>query len=44
MKDAFRHMIEKKLKEKIHAELEKKQAQDSTFNREVNMRTAHREK
>jgi len=44
MRDGFRRMIEIKMKEKIQAELEKKQEEDSTFKREVTLRTAHREK
>lgn len=32
------------MKEKIHAELEKKHEEDSTYNREVTIRTAQREK
>ena len=44
MRDGFRRMIETKMKEKIHAELAKKQETDSVFDKEVNMRTAQREK
>ena len=44
MRDGFRRMIEKKMKEKIQSELEKKQQEDSTFNKEVQLRTAQREK
>jgi len=37
-------MIEKKMMEKLQAELAKKQEEDQTFKREVEMRTAQREK
>ena len=44
MQDAFRRMIEKKMLEKVQAELAKKQEEDEVFKREVQIRTAQREK
>ena len=44
MRDGFRRMIEKKMMEKLQAELAKKQEEDQTFKREVEIRTAQREK
>ena len=44
MRDGFRRMIEKKLREKIEVELKKKQEQDSVYAREVEARTAFRMK
>lgn len=43
MQDAFRRMIEKKMREQVQAELKKKQEEDSVFKKEVEMRTAARE-
>lgn len=36
-------MIEKKMLEKVQAELAKKQEEDAVFKREVEVRTYHRE-
>ena len=44
MQDAFRRMIEKKMLEKVNTELAKHQEQESAFKREVEIRTAAREK
>ena len=44
MQDAFRRMIEKKMLEKVQAELAKKQEEDEVFKREVQIHTAQREK
>jgi len=40
MQDAFRRMIEKKMYEKVHAELAKKKEEDETYKKEVEIRTA----
>lgn len=40
MRDGFRRMIEKKMKEKITAELEKKHQEDSEYSKEIKLRTA----
>lgn len=44
MQDAFRRMIEKKMLEKVQAELAKKHEEDEVYKREVQIRTAQREK
>ena len=44
MQDAFRRMIEKKMYEKVHAELAKKKEEDETYKKEIEIRTAQREK
>lgn len=43
MKDGFRRLIEKKLREKIETELAKKHAEDSSLKKEVDARTAKRQ-
>lgn len=43
MRDGFRRLIEKKLREKIEAELAKKQQEDSSMKKEIEMRTAQRQ-
>ena len=40
MQDAFRRMIEKKMLEKVQAELAKKHEEDEVYKREVQIRTA----
>ena len=44
MRDGFRRMIEKKMLEKVNTELAKKHAEDEVFKREVETRTAQRER
>ena len=44
MRDGFRRMIEKKLLEKVHAEMAKQQKEEDVFRREVDARTAQRER
>lgn len=44
MRDGFRRFIEKKMQERVQEKLKERQAEDDTFRKEVEMRTAAREK